>query len=549
MQPSLFSPSLTPTAKQLYEHQEECVQAIFGYFKDETGSPICVIPTAGGKSLCMAEFMKRANDFYPGTRFLVLSHVALLLTQNSEELLNQWPGAHITFFSDSLGQKELDGEIVFATIQSIYKKAYDFREPPDIILLDECHTLSPDNDSMYRRFFSDMKVINPFIKIVGFSATPFRAGYGMLHTGKNALFTHIAYEIGIAELIARGHLTPIITPGSGTVTKMDTTGVRMNGGDYVQSQLAKKVDDAALTKACVDELMAYGHDRKKWIVFCVDITHCEHVCEEIKSRGIDAEMVHSKMDGADCARAIDRFKNGNARCMVNVAILTTGANFPAIDLLALMRPTKSPVLYVQTVGRAMRKFPGKENALLLDFGGVVEELGPIDQVRVPEKKEGDGEAPTKICPGEFPNGNKCYATLHAATMKCPHCAYVFPDPGLNLDVTASDAAVLSSQLAPKTVAVSRVAYFRHKKEGKPDSLRIEYLCGLETYRDWWHFEHGQYPREKACREWRANAGTAPPNTITEALSRINELRMPAHISVKKIGKYHQVTGVDYDNTK
>jgi DNA repair protein RadD len=227
--------------------------------------------------------------------------------------------------------------------------------------------------------------------------------------------------------------------------------------------------------------------------------------------------------------------------MVNVAMLTTGANFPAIDLLAFMRPTRSPVLYVQMAGRGTRLHPNKTNCLLLDFGGVVEELGPIDAIKVREPGPGGGEAPIKFCPGILANASVCNAQLPASQMTCPHCGYKFPDPGLNLSTTASDAAVLSDRLKPKIKIVNRVGYYRHKKEGKPDTLRVDYLCGYDTYREWVHLEHVGFPRERACNWWKLRANTTPPRTIDEALKRTSELMVPANISVKKIGKYFEIT--------
>lgn len=531
--------------KDLRDYQQNAVVAIFDYFAEHEGSPLIVVPTGGGKSIIIAEFITEANEHFPGTKIMVVTHSAILLTQNAEELLGQWPDARISFYSDSIGQKDLSGDTIFAGIQSVYKRLYDLRHTIDVVLVDEAHIIGPDSNSMYRKFEEDIKVINPHVKFVGFTASPFRAGYGMLHKGKNALFTHIAYEISILELIQRGHLSPIVTPDGGVSAKMSTAGVGKSNGDFIASQLAKKNDTADLNKACVNEIMAHGETRNKWLVFTIDIEHCGHVYDELKSRGVDCEMVHSKMDGMDVARAIERFKSGDARCLVNVAMLTTGANFPAIDLLVFMRPTRSPVLYIQMAGRGMRIFPGKTDCLLLDFGGVVEELGPIDQVRVPEKGDGEGEAPVKYCPGEYDNGNKCGMTLHAAVAKCPHCGYEFPPPEINLDAKASEAAVLSPQVKAKQHRVNRIAYFRHKKEGKPDTMRVDYLCGYETYREWVCLEHSGLPREKACNWWKSRSSARPPATITEALERTKELVSPINIYVKKIGKYHEITSVDF----
>lgn len=538
MQNNLFKTEARSSAKELRIYQQDAVESIFDYFSERDGSPIVVVPTAGGKSLIIAEFIRQANEYFPGTTVIVVSHSALLLDQNAEELLSQYPDAKISFYSDTLGQKDLTGDAIFAGVQSIYRRAYDLRHSPDLILVDEAHTIGPDDGSMYRTFLEDMKIINPAIKIVGFTATPFRAGYGMLHKGKNALFTDICYEISILELIQLGHLCPIITPEGGVSTHMTTAGVAKSKGDFVASQLAKVNDIDPITRACVDEIIIHGDCRKKWMIFTIDINHCTHVFDELVSRGIDCEMVHSKMDSIECNRAIDRFKKGGARCLVNVAMLTTGANFPQIDMLVFMRPTRSPVLYVQMAGRGMRLFPGKIDCLLLDFGGVVEELGPIDQVRVPQKGEGTGDAPVKAC-------ENCGEMCAAGCAKCPFCGHEFPENELNLETKASSEAALSSQLKAKDIEVTRVAYYRNIKDGRPDTLRVDYLCGFDTYREWKCFQHSGFPREQACTWWKQRTTTRPPNDITEALQRTKELKIPKKIHVKKVGKYHEIVGAEF----
>lgn len=540
-QHALFSKPPSAGAKELRDYQDDAVIAIFDYFDEHPeGSPLVIVPTAGGKSLIIADFIRRANTYYPGTRHIVVSHASILLEQNAEELANQYPEADFSFYSDKIGQKDLSGETIFASIQSIYKKAYELQYAPDIIHIDEAHLISDEDGSMYRQFFADMLIINPQVRFVGYTATPYRPGKGMLHKGKNALFTHIAYEIPILELIKRGHLCPLVTPDEGIKTKMDTTGVSTRAGDYVNSSLAKAVDKEEITRACVEETLYHFHEqgRKKAMVFTVNIEHCIHVYEEFKRRGVNVEMVHSKMK-TGVNQAIDRFKNGDAQFLINVAMLTTGANFPQVDLLANMRPMRSPVLYVQVGGRGMRIYPGKVDCLFLDFGGVIDELGPIDQIHVKEKGEGTGEAPMKICDG-------CGQLCHAGCATCPHCGLEFPENSLNLDTKASQSAALSSQMKAKIVKVSKVAYFRNPKEGKPDSLRVDYLCGFETYREWACFEHSNAPREIACNWWRQRSASTPPNTITEALQRTGELRAPLYIHVKKMGKYHEIVGVDFN---
>lgn len=524
-------------AMKLRNYQEDCIPAIFQWFDDNEGSPLVVIPTGGGKSLCLAEFIKRANDYYPGTRFIVLSHVSELLKQDAQAILTQWPDCNLTFCSDKIGSKDLSGQVVVASIQSIYRKAYKLQVPiPELIIIDEAHLLSEKDSGMYRKFLSDMAVINPNIKCVGFTATPFRTGTGYLHKGEKALFKGIAYEIGILDLINQGYLVPVFTPSMHT--NMDVSWVRVQGGDYVQKQLEQAVDTDPLTKACVDEITQHSVDRRKWLVFTAGISHCEHVRDEIRSRGISCEMLTGKTPTEERNKIIDwhKEKTQETRCLVNVSVLTTGYDNPAIDLIAFMRPTRSPVLYIQMMGRCMRPFPGKSDALCLDFGSVVATLGPIDQVHVPVKK-GTGTAPIKTCP-------QCGETVYASQLVCV-CGYHFPKPELKLDEKASNSAVLSTQLKIETYPVTHVSYYRHQKEGKKDSLRVEYLSGLtKSFREWVLIEATGYPRELAGYWWRTRAGTKIPNTIDEALERLGELKPPREIHVKKSGKYWQVVGAE-----
>lgn len=521
-----------PKQKVLRDYQLEASSSIFAYFESKKGNPLVVIPTAGGKSLVIADFIAHAYAVYPGTHISLVSHVSELIVQNAQELAEYAPHLRISFCSDKLGAKDLSGDVVMGTIQSMYKRAFKYPKAPDILLIDEAHLLSPEDGTMYRRFIEELKVINPYLKVVGFTATPFRATHGYLHKGKGRLFTDICYEIGIIDLINRGYLVPIITPQ--VQTRMDVHGVKMVGGDYAQGQLERAVDVDMLTRACVREIIEFGQARNKWLVFTAGLNHCLHVRDEIRRYGISCEMVTGETPTEERNSILSRFKSGDVKCVVNVMVLTTGFNAPAIDLMAFMRPTRSPVLYIQTAGRGMRTFPEKSDCMLLDFGQVVEALGPIDQVHIKEKKKGKGEAPIKYCP-------ECGAECHAALAKCNNCGYEFPPHEIDIDHTPSSAAVLSTQLQTETHDVSGVFYYRHSKEGRHDSLRVEYLCGpTKSFRQWFMFESSGRPREEACAWWRAHAGTQAPNNITDAINRSHELKKPVRIDTCRVGKYHKI---------
>lgn len=524
------------SAKKPRDYQKDVNTALFDYFEKKAGHPLIVIPTGGGKSLCLAEFIREAHARYPGTRIIVLSHVAELLKQDAEAIIGQCPDIDLTFCSAKIGKKDLTGQVVVASIQSVFRHAFDIIPTPDLVIIDEAHLLSDKDMGMYRKFVADLKTANPHIKIIGFTATPFRAKTGLLHKGENALFTDIAYKIGILDLIEQGYLVPVSTPS--IHTRMDTAGVQVVGGDYVGSQLEKAVDKDEITKPCVDEMLLHGNDRKCWLIFTAGIEHCLHVRDEIRSRGISCEMVTGKTPTMERNEVIRKHKSGEIRALVNVGVLTTGYDAPHIDLIAFMRPTRSPVLYIQMMGRAMRPALGKEDAICLDFGSVVETLGPIDCIRLPTKKKGKGEAPSKICP-------ECKEENHAAARMCIQCGFEFPEPELKIVKQASDAAVLSTQLRVETYPVSHVSYYRHQKEGKPDSLRVEYMCGLShSFREWVCVQHSGTPRTNACLWWHQRSGTKAPNTVKEALERIKELKAPKNIKVKKVGKYFEIVGAE-----
>ena len=520
-------------------YQEKAIQAVFDYFNESTGNPLIVAPVAAGKSLLMAETAKRACTTYPATRILVLAHNKELIEQNCAELLDQWPDAETGYYCAGLGKKKTSGQIIYATVQSIYKQALKHK-PFDLVFVDECHLISPDQDSMYQQLFTSLLQMNPYVKIVGFTGTPYRTDTGLIVNGD--VFDRVASEIGIQYLIDNEFLCPPITPD--VKTKMDTTGVKIRGGDFIESQLQKAVNNDKTTKLCVDELIDLGKDRKSWLVFTAGIEHCEAVRDEIRSRGITCEMVTGQTDNKMRHGIIENFKEGKIQCLVNVAVLTTGFNNPRIDLLAFMRPTRSPVLYVQCIGRGMRTHPDKENVMVLDFGGVIDELGPIDKVNqiMETRGKGDGEAPMKQC-------SSCYAFVHAAVKECEECGFAFPISELGGGLSKSAArnqAILAEQITPTEKSVLFCNYSVHKKAGKPDSMKVTYTTTEGAHSEWVCFEHTGYARDKAVAWHKKRSSEPAPATVTEALAidypRADKLTVKRQ---KKNPKYWEIVSATF----
>lgn len=520
----------------LRPYQQAAITSIYGYFQSHNGNPLVVIPTAGGKSLVMAAFIEGVLKAWPDQRILIVTHVRELIAQNHAEMIGLWPEAPAGIYSAGLGKREAQARILFAGIQSIHRRAQEVGHT-DLVLIDEAHLIPGNSSTMYRRFLDGLARINPALKVIGLTATPFRLDSGMLHEGKNALFTDIAYEAPVRDLVDAGYLSPLVSKQP--ATRLDVSKVGTRAGDFIQRDLAAAVDQEAITRAAVTEIIAHGLDRKSWLTFCSGVDHARHVAEEFARQGIICSTIFGDTPKEERDAIIAAFKRGEIRALASMGVLTTGFNAPAVDLIALLRPTKSAGLYVQMVGRGTRLAPGKENCLVLDFAGNVRRHGPIDLVR--PKRPGDGgggEAPTKVCP-------MCESIIALSATECPDCGHVFPAREVKIAPTAATLPVLSPKA--QWLPVHGVSYSRHDKLGGLPSLKVTYNCGLRSYSEWVCIEHQGYARQKAADWWCKRAPGCPvPLTVAEAIAEAKRLVRPSEISVRPSGRYVEVSGYRFD---
>src|SRR5262249_18331170 len=282
---------------------------------------------------------------------------------NYAEMMGLWPDAPAGIYSAGLGRRDIGARVLFAGIQSIHRRAYDVQQC-DLVLIDEAHLIPRSADTMYRRFLDTLSRINPALKVIGFTATPYRLDSGLLHEGEDRLFTDIAYEVSIRDLIDQGYLCPLVSKM--TNLKLDVGGVGSRGGEFIPGQLQAAVDRASITDAAVDEILAYGEGRRSWLVFCPGVGHGVPGAPGRARGGVSCATIFGDTPSAERDRTIAAFKRGEIRALASMGVLTTGFNAPAVDLIAMLRPTKSVGLYVQMAGRGTRLTPGKQNCLVLD---------------------------------------------------------------------------------------------------------------------------------------------------------------------------------------
>lgn len=523
---------------ELRDYQQSAIDGLYSYWSDGRGdNPLIVAPTGAGKSLIIAKLIEDALA-YPGTRILMLTHVKELLAQNAEELVGILPDVDLGFYSAGLGQKRLDRQVTFAGIQSIHDRAFDMVPPPDLVLIDEAHLVPKNTTTRYGKFLDDLKTCNPLVKVVGLTATPYRLDSGYLHKGKGAIFDGIAYDIPVGNLMDDGYLAPLFSVGA--KAKIDLTNVGMRGGEFIESQLAMAASDPELVRATVAEIIKFGDDRKSWLVFASGVGHAEMIRSEMIASGIDADVVTGSDNKTDRQRKIDDFKSFRTRCLINIGVLTTGFNHKATDLVAMVRATASAGLYVQMAGRGTRTADGKDDCLLLDFGGNVERHGFIDAVRIRDKGQGKpGDAPVKECPD-------CQAMVPAGLRYC-ECGHKFPDPELNHGTSAYSGAVLSTQVVAEWVDVDDVVYQRHKKNGKPDSVKVSYFCGIKTINEWLCPDHGGYAASRYQARMPALGATAMTTEHALAESMVS-WTIPTRIKVKPRAddpRFDEIVQLDY----
>ncbi len=529
---------------QLRPYQHDAIASILDYWARDGGNPLVDLATGTGKSLVIAKLIQQLLNDYPALRVLMLVHVRELVEQNFLALKRAWPDAPVGIYSAGLGRRDAHHRITFASIQSVYKRARELGQR-DLVLIDEAHLVPSNGNGMYRTLLNGLRDTTPDLRVVGFTATPYRLDSGRLDAGSDRLFDETVYSYGIGEGIGDGYLSPLISKAS--ANEVDVSNVARRGGEFVAGELETAA--RRITVEAVQEIVRFGEGRRSWLAFCSGVQHAQEVADTVRGFGISSAMVCGETPIPERDRIIRAFKAGQIRCLTNAQVLTTGFDAPAVDLVAMLRPTLSTSLYVQIVGRGTRLAEGKENCLILDFAGNVRRHGPVDAVSVLPKGQGKGEGEGKVavdsiqakaCP-------TCESLVAINASSCPHCGHQWPRPEPKHEATAeTQVGILSSErVPPEVVGVVDWQLRRHAKVGAPDSVRVNYLAGLSQFSEWLPFEHSGYAQQRAHQWWALHGGRTPfPRTVAEAIERaeVGELIMPLTIAVRLEGKFYKVVG-------
>lgn len=549
------------------DYQLYGVSAIFNFFKKKpTGNPLVLMPTGTGKSIIITRFLQTVYRNWPGQKIVMCTHVKELIEQNYEKLLRAWPTAPVGLYSAGLNRKDTRQPIIYAGIQSIGKN-FHLLGRVDVLIIDEADLVSPTEDTVYRKFIEGLKQTNPRLVVIGLTATAWRLGSGhLIDNENNSLFTDIAVDMTTPDafnwFFDQGYLVPPVPKK--TTYELDTTGVHKRGGEYIESELQFAIDRDEVTKKALDEAILLGRERHCWLIFCTGVEHSIHVADALNALGIPTAAVHSKLSSEERRTALQDFKAGRLRAVTNNNVLTVGFDHPPIDMIVILRPSASSRLWVQMLGRGTRPVyadgfdlttkegrfaaihaSGKTNCLVLDFAGNSRTLGPINDPVVPGRKgTKSGDAPIKIC-------ENCGIYNHASVRFCIYCGkeFVFKT---KLKAEASTAELVKRDIVQiiEQFKVTHVTFLKHEKAGKPPMLKVGYSCeGFRAFYEYILLQHEGFAQRRAHMWWRVRAeGKTPPETVDEAITRLEELKLPTHIRVWVNKDFPEILDACFDGT-
>ncbi|TPJ86933.1 MULTISPECIES: helicase-related protein [unclassified Mesorhizobium] len=531
-------------------YQTEAKQAVMDYWAETPGNPLVVAATGTGKSMMQGSLTCDLLDGWSDLRIMNTTHVVELVESNFKELVGMRPFAPVGIWAASLGRADRQAQVLFSQIQTVHDKAEAIGHV-DILQIDEAHLVPFKQATMYRRLIDALLVVNPDMKINGFTATDFRLDGGRLTEGDGKLFDEVVYDYGLRRGIDDGYLTPITSKPVGT--KYDMTGVGRSMGEYKASDYRAAVDTETLNQRVIEEVLDTEGHRNKALIFCRGVEHAGHIRDAFRKAGRNVELVHGGTPGGERRRLIDRLKSGEIWGLVNDNILSTGTNIVGADLLVDLYRTMSASRYVQRAGRLTRVIypPGfdpeavdaearraaiaswiKPNGRYMDFAGNINEHGPVDMVQPRKPGSGQGEAPIKLCPS-------CEEICHASARVCHCCGHQFVfEEKPKFAERASDAPIISIQSDMWRTVTGR-RFFEHPgKEGKPPSVKCSYTCGFLNVNSWYCPQHQGFAKTNSDRFWKAHGGKTPyPDNVESFLLRQHELNDTAEIEIEYNGKW------------
>ncbi len=366
-------------AYQLRPYQKDAVHSVIRHFRQSDDAALLVLPTGAGKSLVISELARIARG-----RVLVLAHVKELVEQNHAKY--QSYGLNASIFSAGLGLKEDTEQVIFGSVQSVVRNLVRFshgvgQKMFTLLIIDECHRVSMEKDSSYQKVITHFQQLNPSLKVLGLTATPYRLGMGWLYqyrqtsgnkgvirTEEPRFFRECLFELPLSYMVDNGYLTqPEVIDAPVVFYDFSQLATDSFGrfGEQALNQLLQSKTRA--TRKIIEQVQQAATDRKGVMVFAATVDHAREIMGYLPAE--QSALIIGETPVKERDQLIAAFKQQRLKYLVNVSVLTTGFDAPHVDLIAILRPTESVSLYQQIAGRGLRLAPGKKNCLIIDYAG------------------------------------------------------------------------------------------------------------------------------------------------------------------------------------
>jgi len=354
----------------LRDYQTQAVEAAVEHFRDGDDPAVIVLPTGAGKSLVIAELSRLAKG-----RVICLAHVKELVEQNHSKFLAT--GSTAGVFSAGLSQKNSTAKTTFASIQSLSANLNSFQAPASLIIIDECHRVGIDESGQYNKTLTHFRSLNPSVKILGLTATPYRLGSGWIYQHHYhgytrpctvSFFKKCIFELPLQHMVKNGYLTPPIHYDAAIAhydfsLLTESLDGEQDTDDIALNELIHKYP--RVTKAVTEQIIQLSQNRQGVMIFAATIDHAQEITGYLPANQTAFITGTTKIKQRDAL--IAAFKAKKIKYLVNVSVLTTGFDAPHVDVIAILRPTQSISLFQQIVGRGLRLSPGKKDCLVLDY--------------------------------------------------------------------------------------------------------------------------------------------------------------------------------------
>ena len=345
------------TALQLRPYQVEARDAVEAAWTAGVQRPAFVLPTGAGKTPVIADLAARWVARYRMSakqRVLVLAHREELIEQCAAKIRTMAP--HLRVGIVKADRDNCTADVVVASVQTLRGERRRARVVHvGLVIIDECHRATADT---YRIIMDHYGCFSEYgARLVGCTATLSRSDGAAL----GEIWQDVVYVKGIAEMVREGYL---VRPRGMRVqvSDLDLGRVRKSRGDYDGAALGRALE-GSLAPARVAQAYQEHSASRQGILFAPTVSCAEVYGSALADAGLKSQLVHGEMPSGERRDALERFRQGDVQILANCMLLTEGTDLPMASTIVVGRPTKSQGLYTQMVGRGLRLWPGKSDAL------------------------------------------------------------------------------------------------------------------------------------------------------------------------------------------